>query len=383
MLVSNIPLVDFYRSCLESARRKNYILAGCLIAREADSKELYSTLFESWTSLHDLTGKEMCLLFAGYTGYSDRDFIDVFIADGKNEKNHDLSFIKAPYLPFPYFATLSATKDGSAYSDSTIRRNHTLEISSLKEFFGLTEMKLPCFVITVLNNEHNYVIPVNNTNFYEFMKFLIVSLEDEFYQYNMSKEKFAANQRNGDLNYAISTNVNNNVKLEESILRIENIVKNLSQKRTAEIVSEHQKRFRVAVSFAGEYRIYVEQVMKKLAISGFKKDELLYDMYHEADFSRPNLDVYLYKLYSSEAELIVVFLSKEYNTKSWTGLEYRAIRRIINERTNDNSIMLVRFDKSEIDGLSHTTDGSIDVTRHNPESLAELIIQRYRQLEHK
>ena len=58
MVTSNIPLVDFYKSCIDLARKQGYILVNCLIARDYPSRELYNNLYESWTSLHSM-GKEI------------------------------------------------------------------------------------------------------------------------------------------------------------------------------------------------------------------------------------------------------------------------------------------------------------------------------------
>ena len=143
--------------------------------------------------------------------------------------------------------------------------------------------------------------------------------------------------------------------------------------------SSQEKRFRIAVSYAREYQNNVYSVMNELLKYGFSKSQLLYDKFLEYEFSRPNLDFHLYELFSKQSELIVVFLSEEYNKKSWTGLEWRAIRRLMNDRENDHSIMFVRFDKSIINGLYFNVDGAIDASQHSSNSLAELIFKRYQQ----
>src|SRR6266478_8365189 len=67
------------------------------------------------------------------------------------------------------------------------------------------------------------------------------------------------------------------------------------------------KRFRVAFSFAGEKRDFVSKVAALLA-DHFGKDAVLYDKFHEAEFSRARLGRYLPKLYHEESELVVVVL---------------------------------------------------------------------------
>ena len=69
--------------------------------------------------------------------------------------------------------------------------------------------------------------------------------------------------------------------------------------------STTSRRFEVALSFPGERREVVEQVAGHLAAT-FGNERVLYDKYHDAEFARVDLDVYLPKLYRTEAELIVV-----------------------------------------------------------------------------
>ncbi|MBS1786784.1 MAG: hypothetical protein JST85_03635 [Acidobacteria bacterium] len=53
-----------------------------------------------------------------------------------------------------------------------------------------------------------------------------------------------------------------------------------------------QRRFAIALSFPGEHRTFVEQVAAHLATT-FSQDRVLYDHYHDAEFARLDLDVYL------------------------------------------------------------------------------------------
>lgn len=68
------------------------------------------------------------------------------------------------------------------------------------------------------------------------------------------------------------------------------------------------------------------------------------------------------------------FISKEYKTKEWTGLEWRSIRDLIKKRRED-AIMTFRFDDTAIPGLfSH--DGYISVDNDPPETIARLIFEK-------
>ena len=52
------------------------------------------------------------------------------------------------------------------------------------------------------------------------------------------------------------------------------------------------KRFRIAFSFAGEKRDFVKDTARILA-KKFGEEQILYDKYHEAEFARFNLGIYL------------------------------------------------------------------------------------------
>jgi len=79
-------------------------------------------------------------------------------------------------------------------------------------------------------------------------------------------------------------------------------------------VERRTKRFRVALSFPGEKREFVEKVARFL-IEAFSKDQIFYDKNFEAELARPDLDTYLQEIYHNNSELIVVFLCAEYEKK--------------------------------------------------------------------
>src|ERR1039458_6041579 len=119
------------------------------------------------------------------------------------------------------------------------------------------------------------------------------------------------------------------------------------------------KRFRVALSFPGDHRARVERIAEALA-ANLGRDKVLYDQWHAAEFARPNLDVYLPKLYNDESDLLVFFISKEYNAKEWCGLEWRAGLDLIKRKQN-RRLMLLRLDDAEIPGL-YSIDGYFDIS---------------------
>lgn len=113
--------------------------------------------------------------------------------------------------------------------------------------------------------------------------------------------------------------------------------------------AKSQKRFRVAFSFAGEKREFVAQVAIILA-RRFGEKKILYDKYHEAEFSRSDLAFYLPDLYERESDLVVAVFCPEYDKKEWCGLEWNAIYGLLKQRKVDE-VMLARFDRAEGKGL--------------------------------
>jgi hypothetical protein len=135
------------------------------------------------------------------------------------------------------------------------------------------------------------------------------------------------------------------------------------------------RRFRIALSFPGEYRSFVEQVAEHLS-AAVGKESILYDKYYEAEFARVNLDTYLQRLYHDESELIAVFLCADYERKEWCGLEWRAVRHLIKRRQVD-SVMPLRFDNTEVPGL-FSIDGYVWIGDRSPADIANLIVERWR-----
>src|SRR6185295_4602531 len=135
------------------------------------------------------------------------------------------------------------------------------------------------------------------------------------------------------------------------------------------------RRFRIALSFPGEHRPFVEQVAEHLS-AAVGRDRVLYDKYYEAEFARPDLDTYLQGLYHDDSELIAVFLCAAYRDKEWCGLEWRALRDLI-KRRQASSVMPLRFDDTEIPGL-FSTDGYLWIGHRSPEDIANRILDRWR-----
>jgi tetratricopeptide (TPR) repeat protein len=137
------------------------------------------------------------------------------------------------------------------------------------------------------------------------------------------------------------------------------------------------RRFKVALSFPGEHRALVKEVADRLA-DIFGKKEVLYDKYHEAEFARLDLDIYLPNLYLTQSELIVLFLCPQYKAKRWCNLEWRFIKNLI-ATVDASRIMLLRYgyedDFAELGILPG--DGTVEFKSRPASEIAELIKQRF------
>lgn len=136
-----------------------------------------------------------------------------------------------------------------------------------------------------------------------------------------------------------------------------------------------QRRFRVALSFPGERREFVETVAHELRK---RVGDVFYDRDFEAELARIDLDVILQKVYYDNSDLIVVFLCEAYERKEWCGLEWRALRDLIKKRRGEK-LMFMRFDDANIPGL-FSTDGYIDLRGRTPEYAVESICRRLQAL---
>ena len=133
------------------------------------------------------------------------------------------------------------------------------------------------------------------------------------------------------------------------------------------------KRFRIALSFAGENRVLVEEIAQILATQ-FGQDSILYDKFWKPEFARPNLAFHLPDLYKKESNFVVLVFCDDYEKKRWCNLEWRAIYSLICDR-KDQDIMLMRFNRLEPVGL-HGLPGFIDLDGLSAFQVAGHILER-------
>ncbi|MBV9926428.1 MAG: tetratricopeptide repeat protein [Acidobacteria bacterium] len=133
------------------------------------------------------------------------------------------------------------------------------------------------------------------------------------------------------------------------------------------------RRFRIALSFAGEKRDFVEQVATILA-ERFGEEAILYDKFYVAEFARARLGRYLPKLYHEQSDLVVVVLCLDYPRKEWCGLEWDAIFDLL-KRRREGEVLLSRFEQAGVEGL-YSDAGFVELDDKTPEDFARLILER-------
>jgi hypothetical protein len=138
------------------------------------------------------------------------------------------------------------------------------------------------------------------------------------------------------------------------------------------LASAQEPRFRVALSFPGEHRQFMDELAQELA-RRLGMQRVFYDRFYEAELARVNLDTYLQRIYL-ETPLVVVLLCEEYQGKEWCGLEFRAIRELIKTR-QDERVMLLRHGAPNVDGI-FSIDGYVQVEGRKSAEIAELVIRR-------
>ncbi|HUG70312.1 MAG TPA: TIR domain-containing protein [Pirellulaceae bacterium] len=129
--------------------------------------------------------------------------------------------------------------------------------------------------------------------------------------------------------------------------------------------------YEIVLSFAGEDRVYVEEVADFLLSQGV---DVFYDRNEEATLWGKDLAEHLDSVYRKSARFCVMFISKHYAEKIWPNHERRsALARALEER--QEYILPARFDDTEIPGIRPTL-GYIELSRKTPRELGTLILQK-------
>ena len=131
---------------------------------------------------------------------------------------------------------------------------------------------------------------------------------------------------------------------------------------------ETEKKYDVALSFAGEDRACAEAVAEALRQ---RQISVFYDKYEKATLWGKDLYTYLSDLYQNQARYCAMFLSRHYAEKLWTNHERQAAQaRAFSE--NNEYILPIRLDDTEIPGLPPTL-GYLSWPQETAETIADAI----------
>lgn len=134
---------------------------------------------------------------------------------------------------------------------------------------------------------------------------------------------------------------------------------------------DSQKRYDVAISFAGEDRKYAEDLANSLTHRGVA---VFYDAYEKATLWGKNLYTHLSDLYQNQARYCVMLLSRHYAAKVWTKHELEAAQaRAFQE--HKEYILPVRLDNTEIPGILPTV-AYLQWPPENAESITDAILAK-------
>jgi hypothetical protein len=132
-----------------------------------------------------------------------------------------------------------------------------------------------------------------------------------------------------------------------------------------------QKRYDVALSFAGEQRDYVRAVNDELVRLGVRT---FFDESEEVTLWGKDLPEHLYSVYRNHARYVVPFVSREYEAKAYPRVELRAaVAAAMNEHTE--YILPVMWRDWQLSGLLETVK-AISTRGRTPATLAQLIAKK-------
>ena len=136
-----------------------------------------------------------------------------------------------------------------------------------------------------------------------------------------------------------------------------------------------ERRWDVALSFAGAQRSYVGQVAEELKARGIR---CFYDADELVRLWGTHLAEELPRIYAHESAAVVVFVSADYAGRDWTRLERRAaFSRAVAEA--GVYVLPARFDDSELPGLLPDAV-AVDLRRYAPRQFADLVVAKLADL---
>ena len=131
------------------------------------------------------------------------------------------------------------------------------------------------------------------------------------------------------------------------------------------------QEYDLALSFAGEERSIAKKIADELTKQHYK---VFYDEYEQATLWGKDLYTHLNDVYKLRAKYCLMIISKNYAEKVWTTHERKAAQAKA-FRNNQEYILPLRVDETEIDGLNETV-GYIDLEKVGIEKAIDLLKQK-------
>jgi TIR domain len=132
--------------------------------------------------------------------------------------------------------------------------------------------------------------------------------------------------------------------------------------------SQMNKKYDIAISFAGKDRSTAEDIAKILVSKGI---QVFYDNFENADLWGKDLYEYLTHIYKDNSKYCLMLLSESYKEKVWTTHERKAAQaRAFKE--SQEYILPIRLDDTDIPGILETT-GYIDIRSKSIQEICDLI----------
>lgn len=161
MEISNLPIADFYKYCIEGARSRGYKWIITLVARPADVPGLYENLVNSWHSLNSLTGDYFLFLFAGKENRTQEEQFQSRVAN--RFRSYQAVFNRFTRVINPQAELTYTPHDWRVNKEyiEHVPESQTDAIDSLKVLFDISEANIPCLVFTSLNQTSRYVVEID------------------------------------------------------------------------------------------------------------------------------------------------------------------------------------------------------------------------------
>jgi hypothetical protein len=128
----------------------------------------------------------------------------------------------------------------------------------------------------------------------------------------------------------------------------------------------------VALSFAGEDRVFVEKLARALKS---EKVKVFYDKDEADNLWGKDLYAHLSDVYQRRARFTIIFVSRHYAAKRWPRHELQSAQARAFQEASSEYILPVRFDDTEIPGLPKTI-GYVDAQSMAPERIAALFVRK-------